>query len=330
MFRESPFPAVLVFFLAPLVAFAADVPDRPDPRIQITSPVAGSTFAPGDTVTVDVSVDSSIQPTYVAAGMYPTVLNFADKPPFRILLVVPDYFAGKTDISVMVLEGDDKEYLGPSIPILVRPAYPPARLLATDMLMLDEGSARSIVVHGIFANDTQIALSSSVVGTTYTSSEPWIASVDAEGSVTGISAGITVVKTEYGGISAFTVVFVEGEDPAPVRDVTGQVRIDVGELRPMERQFRFQQTITIGNTGTEPIPGPLLLTLDSVPSEVRWVNHGGVTENVPPRGSDYTSLDLASGIALAPGESASLVLEFDALDASEITFRPRITQSQWP
>ena len=340
MSRRLSILAILSLSLAQHVVNAADTPSDSgefDPRVRITSPISGTIFAPGDTITVDISVDASIQTLLVAAGlnpraagMNPGVMNFADAPPFRITLVVPDNFAGKSHISVLVLDVDDKEILSAPIPILVRHASPPSRLLATNTLILDEGAARGIVVQGIFTNGLQLAVASSDLGTTYTSANPWIASVDTEGIVTGVSAGTTSIKTQNGGNSAFTVVHVKGERPAPTRSVTGQVHIERSEVRFEERKFRFQQTITISNTGVEPIPGPLLLTLDSVPAEVRWVNHGGITENVAPHGTDYTELRFANGTSLAPGESVSLVLQFDALDPAAITYTPRVSQSLWP
>lgn len=309
-------------------------PGQSDPRVRITSPISGTVFAPGDQFMINVSIDASIQPSRVVVGMHPGIFGHTDTPPYRIPIVIPPNFAGWTEISPLILIGDNDEILGESISVLVRPAVPPIRLHVDNFVLLHEPPASHvhgrIVVQGDYADEVWIDLSSGATGTTYLSADPGIADVDADGNVSAISAGATYVTSENRGVFKFTTVRVQGAVPPPPVDVTSQLRIEQTALHFDAPLDRFVQTVTFTNDGPIPIPGLLALTLDALPKEVNWTNHDGVTIHVPPVGADYSMLDVANGVSLMPGEATSIVLQFQDPGPTPITYSPRISQIETP
>ena len=74
---------------------------------------------------------------------------------------------------------------------------------------------------------------------------------------------------------------------------------------PITRQYT--QTITLSNTGSAAIPGPLSLLIEGLSSNARLLNPAGVTTCAAPLGTPYVTDSIVS---LAAGASTSLVLKF--------------------
>lgn len=83
---------------------------------------------------------------------------------------------------------------------------------------------------------------------------------------------------------------------------------------------RFMQTVTLTNTSTSAISGPVSIALDSLASGVSLFNKAGITACVP-IGSPYYN---AGFVSLAPGASYSVVLQFTDPSKTAITYTTRV------
>jgi hypothetical protein len=85
---------------------------------------------------------------------------------------------------------------------------------------------------------------------------------------------------------------------------------------------RFQQNVTIKNTGNNSIAGPISLALDNLSANAALANAAGVTSCASPAGSPYIAVNVGS--ALAPGASASVVLQFTHTGSAGISYNTRM------
>ncbi|HLK59185.1 MAG TPA: hypothetical protein VKU00_21670, partial [Chthonomonadaceae bacterium] len=86
------------------------------------------------------------------------------------------------------------------------------------------------------------------------------------------------------------------------------------------------QQVTIANTGTTTITGPLSLVLDHLSANVALNASSGVTMATNPNGSPY----LNSGGDLAAGASVILNLDFTNPTLTTITYTPRVLAGPGP
>jgi hypothetical protein len=85
---------------------------------------------------------------------------------------------------------------------------------------------------------------------------------------------------------------------------------------------RFLQNVTIRNTGGSFIAGPISLALDNLSSNATLFNAAGATSCAAPSGSPYIGVNVGGG--LAPGASASVVLQFTRTGSAGITYNTRV------
>jgi hypothetical protein len=83
---------------------------------------------------------------------------------------------------------------------------------------------------------------------------------------------------------------------------------------------RYAQTVTLTNSGSSKIAGPISLVLDDLSSDASLYNSAGTTECTAPLGSPYVTL---AG-PLNPGASATVVLQFTDPTKSAITYSTRV------
>ncbi|MGA2261459.1 MAG: hypothetical protein ABSH28_08485 [Acidobacteriota bacterium] len=84
---------------------------------------------------------------------------------------------------------------------------------------------------------------------------------------------------------------------------------------------RFYQTVTLKNTSSSTINGPISLVLDSLSSNASLYNTSGATSCAAPLGSTYI---IASAAGLAPGASVSVSLQFTDPTKATITYSTRV------
>lgn len=86
------------------------------------------------------------------------------------------------------------------------------------------------------------------------------------------------------------------------------------------RAGTFTQTVTVTNTGSTPITGPIQLALDNLSSGTTLTNATGITAHNAPNGSPYITV---TGADLAAGASATVTLQFTVPASGGITYSAR-------
>ena len=179
---------------------------------------------------------------------------------------------------------------------------------------------------GIYANNQLLNITSSVTGTTYSSSNTNVLTVDSEGNVQAISFGTAVVTVGNSGLKAFATFVVESAtSPLPPQNVTSEVNISPSGFQLNRNTGFYVQTVTLTNSLAIPVTGPLYLVIAGLPNGVRLATAGaGLTQTAQPTGSSYVKLQLAGGLTLQPGASISLTLQFLNPARVRISYNPEI------
>jgi hypothetical protein len=105
------------------------------------------------------------------------------------------------------------------------------------------------------------------------------------------------------------------------QDVSSEVLVTRGGFRFNRATQHFTQLITITNASASPIPGPISLVLDSVPSSATLYGVSGATSCTSPQGSPYLN---AAAASLGAGVSTSVTLDFIDTSQSGITYATRV------
>lgn len=164
------------------------------PDLKITNPSAGTIFAPGQTVTVNVAASGG---PFTSVGILspPTTINglaVLTAPPYQFSFTIPAQARrGSATISVVGVTASDMALATVSIDI-ERPDSPQS--IATDhsTLELAIGNQMTVLVTGTYGDGSIVDLSHSTQ-TTYKSQNPGIATVTTEGFVTAIAPGSTTI-----------------------------------------------------------------------------------------------------------------------------------------
>lgn len=304
---------VLAFLLGSLGCTFGIAAFADDARVRIVSPKEGQQFAPGDKVSIVVSI-ASLHVTDGSVGIAGLGSvkgkGFPGKR-FTADFVIPDYYAGPLTLQPDVWAGET--VLGAQITINVRPPTPPKQLtvlIRYNYLSPLKTHPEQLYVKGRYnhglGRDVDRDLTSSASGTTYKSSNASVISVDPEGACTVLSKGWAVITIQNKGVRDFAVFVVDDPaQPSPPTDLSGQVAIRRGELRQESnpRVWRSDyQRVTVTNTSPLPIPGPLFLAVTGLPKGV--LTRGG-------NGDGIHRLDLPDqGLGLLPGQSVTVDLDF--------------------
>jgi hypothetical protein len=109
----------------------------------------------------------------------------------------------------------------------------------------------------------------------------------------------------------------------PADDVTARFSFKLGAISFNRRAGRFVQTVTLTNISAFAIDGPISLVLDDLSPGVSLVKPFGVTKRTGQLGSPYLHVVPAGG-SLGPGQSVTVVLEFDNPNLLSIHYKPRV------
>jgi hypothetical protein len=107
-----------------------------------------------------------------------------------------------------------------------------------------------------------------------------------------------------------TVTVAIQPPPACATNVTGSVAVTMGNLRLDRRTGHYFQKVTLKNTSSAAIAGPISFVLDSLTSGATLVNAGGVTSCAAPAGSPYVNVNVGSDTLWNTRERANVGLEF--------------------
>lgn len=106
-----------------------------------------------------------------------------------------------------------------------------------------------------------------------------------------------------------------------VADMTGAVTITRGGFVLNPASGRFAQTVTVTNTASFPLQGPLSLVLDGLSADATLFNASGATDgSESPAGSPYFN----SNTTLTPGQSTTFALQFADPTRGTITYNTRL------
>jgi hypothetical protein len=180
--------AVIVSLSIPLAAAQAPV------TVRIISPADGTTVEPGQILGVTVDAQPLDQVPGVAV-LSPLTSDFKTTPPFVFSLQIPpDAPLGPQPLTAFVGLGKDK-FVDSSITLQVETVTPVISLHAlTPALFI--ATKRGISVSGEFADGLTRNVTRSRE-TIYTSGNPQVATVTAEGLVEGIDLGATTITVSY-------------------------------------------------------------------------------------------------------------------------------------
>ena len=305
-----------------------------DPRVQITRPANGQRFAPGETVNVTLQLTAPLTASaaFVApevAGLPPLVATSASGDSYQATFVIPNTFAGPLVIAPAILDSSQNPIRGVTSTVDVVPAEAPSGLILAGGNYSHLSSAPasdSIYVTGTYPDGVQLNLTSPVTGTTYTSSNPDVLTVDANGDVNIVTLGTAAVAVENGGQKVFSTFVVENPaNPLPPQDVTAHVTISASGFQLNRSTGFFVQTVELSNLTNFPIVGPLYFVLNNLTAGVTLItNSGGKTQTIPPARSPFIRLKLADGFTLQPGASVPLVLQFLDQSRTRINYTPKV------
>jgi pimeloyl-ACP methyl ester carboxylesterase len=301
----------------------------PASSIIVTAPATGAMFGNSDTISITVSVAAGITVTgYGAsvsgAGLFPgTGLSTgAGGSTFQVSVPLNAYSVGPVTITPYIFDGTGA--YDPGTPATVVEQYTGAPLASVQLsdhnfLTLLPGATQALFLMGTYSDGAgPFDISSSLMGTTWSSSNTSVLTVDQSGNVTIAAVGTAVVTAQNGTLSDWATFVVE--DPAtplaPI-DYTSQFAIQATGLRLDRNTGFYVQTVTLTNTSDLPLTGPLYLVVSGLPAQVSLAGIDGVTANIAPVGSGYFTLPLAGyGLTTTPGQVMNL--EFQFLDPNEV------------
>ena len=96
------------------------------------------------------------------------------------------------------------------------------------------------------------------------------------------------------------------------------------------RTNRFVQQVTLTNSGSEPVNGAVALALDGLSANATLATAAGVTGASVPGGSPVALANIGPDNVLSPGESATLVLQFNNPSRAAITYSTRVLAGVLP
>jgi pimeloyl-ACP methyl ester carboxylesterase len=300
----------------------------PASAITVTSPAAGARLSSGSTLSITVSVAAGITVngygvTISGIGVFPGsgLTVGAGGSAFQASTVLTGISVGPLTIQPYIYDGTNTFVLG--TPITVVENYSGGTLTSVNLtshnfLTLSPGATQVLFLMGTYSDGSgPFDISSSLLGTIWSSSNPSVLTVDPNGNVTVVATGIAVVTARNGGFTDFASFVVENPaSPLAPIDYTSQFTIQESGIRLNRNTGFYVQTVTLTNTSSIPLAGPVYLVVSGLPSGVSLIGINGVTANIPPVGSDYFTLPLAGySLAVAPGQVVSLQFQF--LDPSQ-------------
>jgi pimeloyl-ACP methyl ester carboxylesterase len=300
-----------------------------DSRVTITSPTNGQVFAPGASVTVNVSITGGLLANDVSV-LIPMIgtqegVNYNGSS-YQVTFTIPNTVAGPFQLTPIITDTSNNTIVGIATTIAVRPTAPPVSLTLSqsNYVLTAVGATERIDVIGNYGGGVQRDLTSSASGTTYRSSNTSVITVDSEGQVTAAGFGTASVTVTNDGVRAFATFTVEDPShPLAAQDVTSQVNILRLGFRVDRNTGFFDQTVQLSTKIAVPVIGPLYAVLTGLPAGVTVVG-AGTTQNISPVGSPFFALTLPDGITLQPGDSLTETLQFLNPERAQIAYTPKL------
>ncbi len=206
--RTNKFARRIAGVLVLIAGFIATPSGAQQDRLRILSPAAGTVARPGQTITISVAADASVEklaligqrplgPGQVVSGGAPGIMarGQGESRPIQFLLRIPaNTQPGYYRVTAMGrISGDDVE--SEAVTIDVERAEEPASIRTEPSVIHFEhvGDQIPVRVLGAFADGSREELTKSSK-TTFISADPRVATVTADGVVTAVGIGKTSVQ----------------------------------------------------------------------------------------------------------------------------------------
>jgi hypothetical protein len=189
------------------------------PLLQITAPATGSVAIEGQTITITVSVDPSVQLAGVLTnGRFPDMQTGSS--PNQFLQPIPTTITPGIYRFTAFGVNSSSDVESDPISIDVEPQFFPTALSTNPVLLsLGVGDKSPIYVTGTFSDGSALDVSRSS-RTTYSSQNTQIATVDSTGRVTAVAPGQTYIligttNTDPTSSSPYAEVMIQVKNPRP-------------------------------------------------------------------------------------------------------------------
>ncbi len=207
-------------------------PAAVDPRVNLTSPAAGTIFTPGDTVNMVVE----LAPPLTAANTVGATLEnlthvsatFTTGLSFSASFVIPPAITGSLTITPDFTDTDGNYFAGAPVVVGIRPTGTPdtIALQQHNFLVAPDAPDQQLYLNGTYADGSVLDLTSPFTGTTYTSSNESVVTVSGDGLVQIVGQGFGSIAARSGSLSDFATFVVEDPaSPLAPADLTAQVTI---------------------------------------------------------------------------------------------------------
>jgi hypothetical protein len=315
---------------------------NPEPLPLRITPAEGAQVTSGQSLTLHVDTDVSVENIEV------TVFNYGEKqvkfgpPPLDFTLNTSWHAAGEYVVGVDGYSYDAatgtvwQSSTYHSLFAIPDPSEVPTRLDVESLILLDAPAAgepadsEKLFTQAYYADGRDRNVTLGALGTTYTSSDPSIATVDGDGLITAVSSGSAFIRTEYRGVRAWTRVSVN-DGRAALTDYTDQVSLNAGGFRVDPETGLFVQQVSFTNETGWPIPEPIHIVVTGLPDGIEMPENRNRSRQVQPVGSPIVHVELPLDVSvLRPGEMATATLRFKNDDRLPITYTPRLVGGALP
>lgn len=216
---------LLAVLSSSLYAPAQDVSDA----LRIISPADGSVVAPGETITVELSIESGL--FFDAVQVIGEDIGISEPrsaPPFQFSLTIPNNIIGPRKLTALGIIGSEDGVFSRPVIIDIETDQGLATLSVSPS-QIDfqfSGEQMPLSVTGEFADGTGLLITQST-RTNYSSTDTAIAMVDAAGLVTAVGAGMSNIVVRYDNQSVSVPISVPQTIPG---DLDGDGDVDQDDL----------------------------------------------------------------------------------------------------
>ncbi|RKH46407.1 choice-of-anchor A family protein [Corallococcus sicarius] len=184
--------------------------------LAITSPAPGTQVTPGKPVTVTLSASGGFQPetVIIVGGGSATILEVA---PFTTQFQIPVQAIGSVELAAFGIDSLGRLLSSPHVilPVVSSAQLSSIQVLNGDATLPGQGSKRKLVVNGKYTDGVLRDISSPALGTLYSSSNNSVATITADGTLTGVSKGVATVMVRNGTVLTSITVTVGDASAAP-------------------------------------------------------------------------------------------------------------------
>jgi len=226
--------------------------------VEITNPLDGQIFQPGDTVTVEIAVSNENAVVLLSTSTGESAL--IEQQPYTFQFVIPGDAIGPLTITagarddVGFIASDEVTINIAQIANLIGMAlYPDSPLIPMSL-----GSSVPLTVYGLYGDNVTRNITGSGCGTTYSSLNSTIAEVSIDGMITANSAGQAIITVTNSGLSKQITAICNSEPDITIMPVGYYFgSVNAGSSSAV-------QDFTVANTGTAGlIIGTVSLTGDA-------------------------------------------------------------------